>query len=70
MAVVLNLTIGLVTPPVGPVLFVISTVGNIKFEQLVKAAMPLIAAEIVVLIGVIFFSPISTFVPRLFGFTH
>lgn len=70
MAVVLNLTIGLVTPPVGPCLFVISTVGRIRFEDLARAAMPLIAAEIVVLVGVIAFPPISTLVPRIFGFTH
>jgi len=70
MAVVLNLTLGLVTPPVGPVLFVISTVGRIRFEDLVKAAVPLIAAEIVVLIVVIAFPPISTFIPKMFGFTH
>ncbi|RJR36384.1 MAG: TRAP transporter large permease subunit [Desulfobacteraceae bacterium] len=70
MAVVLNLAIGLVTPPVGPVLFVISTVGRVRFEDLVKAAIPLLAAEMVVLIAVIVFPPISTFIPRLFGFTH
>ncbi|PKN64783.1 MAG: TRAP transporter large permease [Deltaproteobacteria bacterium HGW-Deltaproteobacteria-15] len=70
MAVVLNLTIGLVTPPVGPVLFVISTVGRVRFEDLVKAAIPLIAAEMVVLIAVIVLPPISTFIPMLFGFTH
>lgn len=70
MAVVLNLAVGLVTPPVGPVLFVISTVGRVRFEDLVKAAMPLIAAEMVVLTAVIAFPPISTFIPRIFGFTH
>ncbi len=70
MTVVLNLTIGLVTPPVGPVLFVISTVGNMKFERLVKAAVPLILAELVVLVLVIAFPPISTTLPKLFGFSH
>jgi tripartite ATP-independent transporter DctM subunit len=70
MAVVLNLTIGLVTPPVGPVLFVMSTVGRIRFEDLVKEASPLIAAEMVVLIAVISVPAISTTIPRIFGFTH
>jgi len=70
MTVVLNLAIGLVTPPVGPVLFVISTVGNMKFERLVKAAVPLILAELVVLVLVIAFPPISTTLPKLFGFSH
>lgn len=70
MTVVLNLTIGLVTPPVGPVLFVISTVGDIRYEELVKAAVPLIIAEVAVLALVVAFPPISTSLPRLFGFTH
>jgi tripartite ATP-independent transporter DctM subunit len=70
MSVVLNLTLGLVTPPVGPVLFVISTVGGIKFEELVREAVPLILAEIAVLVLVLAFPPLSTTVPRLFGFAR
>jgi len=70
MAVVLNLAIGLVTPPVGPVLFVISTVGRVRFEDLAKAVMPLLLAEILILAAVIAFPPISTAVPRWFGFTR
>jgi len=68
MAVVLNLAIGLVTPPVGPVLFVISTVGRIRFEDVAKAAIPLILAEMVVLAAVIAFPSISVTLPRFFGF--
>jgi tripartite ATP-independent transporter DctM subunit len=68
MAVVLNLAIGLVTPPVGPVLFVISTVGRIRFEDVAKAAIPLILAEMVVLVAVIAFPSISVALPRFFGF--
>jgi tripartite ATP-independent transporter DctM subunit len=70
MAVVLNLAIGLVTPPVGPVLFVMSTVGRVRVEDLAKAAMPLILAEMVVLAAVIAFPPLSITLPRFFGFTH
>jgi tripartite ATP-independent transporter DctM subunit len=70
MAVVLNLAIGLVTPPVGPVLFVMSTVGRMRVEDLAKAAMPLILAEMVVLAAVIAFPAISITLPRFFGFTH
>lgn len=70
MAVVLNLAVGLVTPPVGPVLFVISTVGRIKFEDVARAAMPLILAELVVLAAVIAYPPISVALPRFFGFSR
>ncbi len=67
---VLNLTIGMVTPPVGPVLFVISTVGRIRLERLSQAIVPLLLAELAVLGVVIAFPAVSTTVPRLFGFTH
>jgi len=67
---VLNLTIGMVTPPVGPVLFVVSTVGRIRLEMLAKAIVPLLMVELLVLAIVIAFPAISTFVPRLLGFDH
>ena len=70
MMLVLNLTIGMVTPPVGPVLFVISTVGRIRLESLSRAILPLLLAELVVLGVVIAFPAVSTTVPRLFGYTH
>ncbi len=68
--IVLNLSIGMVTPPVGPVLFVVSTVGRVKFEHLAKAIVPLLLAEFVVLAMVIAFPQISILVPKLFGITH
>jgi len=66
----LNLAIGMVTPPVGPVLFVIATVGRLRLERLARAVLPLLAAELVVLTVVIAFPQLSLTVPRLFGFTH
>ena len=70
MMLVLNLAIGLVTPPVGPVLFVISAVGKIKIEALAKAVLPLVLAELFVLALVILFPSLSTFVPNFFGFSN
>nr|WP_319391133.1 TRAP transporter large permease [uncultured Cohaesibacter sp.] len=69
MMLVLNLTIGMITPPVGPVLFVIATVGKLRIEGLFKAVLPLLFAELVVLMLVIFVPSVSTFVPHLFGFS-
>jgi tripartite ATP-independent transporter DctM subunit len=68
MAIVLNLTIGLVTPPVGGVLFVMTSVGRLRFELLSKAILPLLAAEIVVLLAVVLFPALSTTVPGWFGY--
>jgi len=70
MAIVLNLTIGLVTPPVGGVLFVMTSVGRLRFDRLSKAIMPLLAAEIVVLLAVVFFPALSTTVPGWFGYAR
>ncbi len=68
--VVLNLTIGMVTPPVGPVLFVVSTVGQIRVERLAKAIIPFLIAELIVLALVIIFPFLSTAVPNFFGLTN
>lgn len=70
MMLVLNLTIGMITPPVGPVLFVIATVGRLRIEGLSRAILPLLAAEMIVLILVILVTEISTAVPRFFGFAN
>ena len=70
MAIVLNLTIGLITPPVGGVLFVITSVSRLKFEAISKAMMPMIVAEVVVLLAVIFVPEVSLTVPRWLGFSH
>lgn len=70
MMLVLNLAIGMVTPPVGPVLFVISTVGQLRLEALSRAVLPLLAAELVVLLLVIFVPEISTAIPDFFGYAN
>jgi tripartite ATP-independent transporter DctM subunit len=70
MAVVLNLTVGLVTPPVGGVLFVMTSVGRLRFERLSRAILPLLAAELVVLLAVVLFPALSTTVPGWFGYTR
>lgn len=65
---VLNLAIGMITPPVGPVLFVISTVGDVRLEALSRAVLPLLGAQLVVLLLVIFVPGLSNWLPRLFGY--
>jgi len=70
MAVVLNLTVGMITPPVGAVLFVMTSVGRLNFALLSRAVLPLLAAELVVLLLVVLFPALSTFVPQWFGYTR
>jgi tripartite ATP-independent transporter DctM subunit len=70
MAIVLNLTVGLITPPVGGVLFVMSSVARLRLEKLARAIMPLLAAELVVLLAVVLWAPLSTAVPAWFGYAR
>ncbi|HJS37278.1 MAG TPA: TRAP transporter large permease [Burkholderiales bacterium] len=70
MAVVLNLTIGMITPPVGAVLFVMTSVGRLRFELLSRAVLPLLAAELAVLLLVLLFPALSISVPGWFGYTR
>lgn len=70
MAIVLNLTIGMITPPVGAVLFVMTSVGRLRFDLLSKAILPLLAAELIVLLLVVLFPALSTTVPGWFGYTR
>ncbi len=70
MILVLNLAIGMITPPVGPVLFVVSTVGKLRFERIAKAVLPFLAAELVVLTLVTFIPALSVQVPMWFGYAR
>lgn len=70
MAIVLNLTVGLITPPVGGVLFVMSSVARLRLEELTRAILPLLATLLVVLLAVVLIPSLSTFVPGLFGYTR
>ena len=60
---VLNLVIGLVTPPVGVCLFVASKIGDITLVQISKAIMPFIIANLIVLALVSFIEPITMWLP-------
>ena len=51
---VLNLTIGLITPPVGTILYLGCSVGHTTFGSLVKGILPFILTEIIVLFIFIF----------------
>jgi len=61
----INLGIGLITPPVGTVLYVATGVAGIKFEELVKSIAPFVVAELAVLVLLIFFPQVILFVPNL-----
>ena len=65
---VLNLCIGLCTPPVGSVLFVGCGIANTTIAKLIKPLLPMYVAMIVALFLVTYIPEISLFLPRLFGY--
>ena len=62
----LNLGIGLLTPPVGSTLFVGCSIGNISIEKVTKSLMPFYALMFAVLMALTFIPQISLFLPNLF----
>jgi tripartite ATP-independent transporter DctM subunit len=67
VVMILNLVLGMVTPPVGVVLYATTAVGKIKFEELVKAIMPLVWFAFIVLAIVTYIPEVVLFIPRLVG---
>lgn len=64
---VMNLCIGLCTPPVGSVLFVGVGVAKTKIEKVFKPLLPLFIAMIIALLLVTFIPEFSLWLPSLFG---
>jgi tripartite ATP-independent transporter DctM subunit len=67
MIMMVNLGIGLITPPVGAVLFVGSAVAKLKIEQVVKAMRPFFVILLFVLMLVTYVPQISLWLPRTMG---
>ena len=65
--VVLNCGIGLLTPPVGAVLFIGSAVAKRPMEKVVKATLPFYLCMIITLLLVSFWPDVSLIIPKLFG---
>jgi tripartite ATP-independent transporter DctM subunit len=68
IVMVMNLCLGLCTPPVGSVLFVGCAVAETSIGQVVRPLLPLYASMLVVLLLVIVFPQISLWLPGVFGF--
>lgn len=64
---ILNLSIGFITPPVGSNLFVACGITGIKFEDLVKSIWPFLIALLIALLLVTYIPEITLFLPKLLG---
>ena len=65
--VVLNCGIGLLTPPVGSVLFIGCAVGKRPMDKVVKETLPFYLCMIIALLLITFIPDISLIVPKLLG---
>ena len=68
IVMVMNLSIGLCTPPVGSVLFVGCSVAKLPITKVIKPLLPMYVAMIIALLLVTYIPELSLYIPRLFGF--
>ena len=68
MIVIYNLTLGMITPPVGGLLFVTSNVSRVPMSDLTRELKPFLWAHGVVLVVLTFVPALSTWAPHAFGF--
>ena len=66
MIVTLNTVIGLVHPPVGICLFIVSGISGVKLEELTIATLPMIGICIAILILITYVPALSLWLPNLF----
>lgn len=65
---VLNLSVGLCTPPVGSVLFIGCSVAGLSIDKVIKPLLPMFLAMVIVLLLVTYIPEISLWLPGKFGF--
>jgi len=66
MMFVLNVTVGLITPPVGVVLYVIADVAKVPFERVTKATLPFMIPLVITVLLIAFIPACTLWLPNLF----
>lgn len=65
---VLNLVIGMMTPPVGVLYFVVCGITRVPMGPVVRESLPFVGVQLMVLFLCVLFPPIVTWLPRLLGY--
>ena len=68
VVVVLNIMIGLITPPYGLLLFIMTNIAGVPLKDIVRDVLPFLFAMIVVLILITFIPDLVLWLPRQFGY--
>ncbi|WP_240377539.1 TRAP transporter large permease [Bacillus piscicola] len=67
VVICINLTIGLLTPPIGTGLFIVSSIAEVRFERLIKDVLPFLIMGILVLFVITYWEDAVLLIPRLIG---
>lgn len=70
IVVIVNLTLGMVTPPVGGLLFVTSIVSGVRMGPMMREARPMLVALLAVLLLLTYVPALSTWLPGLLGYRN
>ena len=70
IVIIVNLTLGMVTPPVGGLLFVTSAVSGVRMGPMVREMVPMLVALFTVLMLLTFVPAFSTWLPGVLGYQH
>ena len=65
---VVNIMIGLITPPYGLLLFIMTNIGQVSLRALVRDILPFLYAMLASLALITFFPDLVLFLPRLLGY--
>jgi tripartite ATP-independent transporter DctM subunit len=68
VVVVLNIMLGLVTPPYGLLLFIMTNIAGVPLKDIVRDVLPFLLAMLVVLILITFIPELVLWLPRQFGY--
>ncbi len=68
MIMILNMAVGLLTPPLGVCLFVVCGVTKLDLSIVIKAVLPFVAVELLVLLLITYVPALCLTIPRLLGY--
>jgi TRAP-type C4-dicarboxylate transport system permease large subunit len=68
LVMVLNIVVGLLTPPLGVCLFVVSGVTGLDLSLIIRSVLPFLAVEFGVLMLVTYLPSVILFIPNLLGY--
>lgn len=64
-----NLCVGLITPPLGKCLVVVSALTSLNYWRLAYASLPFVVVQVLLLLALVYWPAISLTIPGLFGFS-